>query len=757
MAEKKAGSEKEKFITSVEKDECDYGDVGCGVGICKPACLRPLATLPVFTGVFSICSLLTSTLIVYVNSQVTTLERQFGFSSSETGLILAANDIGFLVSTLFVGYLAPKVHIPRWLSMAVILFGISGITCSIPHFLFGVDSILTIRNDDVTSVRRMPTGQMCTTNNQTECSVDSSGIDVPPSFGISGTKARTSLWIIVIGMILQGFAKGPKHTFIVCYMDNNTEKAKTGFLLGIVISLSIFGPAVAFTLGGVFTKIYVTLDDVNIGPRHPRWIGAWWLGFVVFGVAAIILALPLFLFPKYLNGRKPRPENKPDVGPGFKNWGDFKENVKRFCHLLIKIMANPIFVMLQITSCLHMFAVAGSRSFLPKYVENQFSLTAWQTNITIASLSLTTASIGTFFGGWLTKRFKFTPVGNLKYVIIVSFILLGLKCLGFVFGCDQPEIVNMPGSPLQNSSCYDNCQCKDEEFFPICSDDQQNFYSPCHAGCPSSDGNTYMNCTCITSGRATAGFCTTDCPYLYPYVILSAIVALIGTTCIIPKYITMIRCVTEEQKPLGTALISFFSSLFGWLLGPLVYGKIIDSICLVWDSRCGERGACTLYDINMFRYKFHGFVIGVDLVSVILMCITVFVSRNHEHMNTKPEVDKHMEGKQNGEKEMKENNQKDRKEYAENNKNGEHISREKSNHGVNDPEGRMHDPENQNGRMFDSENQNNDNKNGTLNGAEEEKGDQLAQDIQGGGMILSEDASRQQVDQAQNSQNQLEK
>ena len=45
--------------------------------------------------------------------QVTTLERQFGFSSNQTGLIMAANDIGFLVCVLGVSYLAPRMHIPK--------------------------------------------------------------------------------------------------------------------------------------------------------------------------------------------------------------------------------------------------------------------------------------------------------------------------------------------------------------------------------------------------------------------------------------------------------------------------------------------------------------------------------------------------------------------------------------------------------------------------------------------------------------------
>jgi hypothetical protein len=46
--------------------------------------------------------------------------------------------------------------------------------------------------------------------------------------------------------------------------------------------------------------VFMYLTDVDMNPRDPRWIGAWWLGFVVFGMASLFLALPLALFPKQM-------------------------------------------------------------------------------------------------------------------------------------------------------------------------------------------------------------------------------------------------------------------------------------------------------------------------------------------------------------------------------------------------------------------------------------------------------------------------
>ena len=41
------------------------------------------------------------------------LEKQFGFSSSETGVLMSCNDIGYLSCVIFAGYIARKVNIPQ--------------------------------------------------------------------------------------------------------------------------------------------------------------------------------------------------------------------------------------------------------------------------------------------------------------------------------------------------------------------------------------------------------------------------------------------------------------------------------------------------------------------------------------------------------------------------------------------------------------------------------------------------------------------
>ncbi|KAL8608608.1 hypothetical protein ACOMHN_002838 [Nucella lapillus] len=296
----------------------------CGIGKCKPGALSGCANMPTFTTAFSLCALMTSTLVAYVNSQVTTLERQFGFSSAQTGLIMAANDVGFLVLILFVSFIAPYVHIPRGLGWFTILFGVSGLLCSLPHFLFGASSLTSPDDAAVGNISTMTSvqpsksmiGQLCDGKNHTSlnCDVLSEGRDSPADSegpgAVSRVDSTTAMLIIAGGMFLQGVAKAARNPFCTLYVDNNVDHTQTGFYMGVIIAVAVMGPALAYTVGGVFARIYVTLEDTGMHYRHPHWVGAWWLGYLTFGCVACLVALPLFCFPRHMT---PGAQGKPRV------------------------------------------------------------------------------------------------------------------------------------------------------------------------------------------------------------------------------------------------------------------------------------------------------------------------------------------------------------------------------------------------------------------------------------------------------------
>jgi len=47
--------------------------------------------------------------------------------------------------------------------------------------------------------------------------------------------------------------------------------------------------------------IVICALDHGLTPEDPRWISAWWLGFIVFGGGACLVAVPVFRSPRSLS------------------------------------------------------------------------------------------------------------------------------------------------------------------------------------------------------------------------------------------------------------------------------------------------------------------------------------------------------------------------------------------------------------------------------------------------------------------------
>uniref|UniRef100_A0A2C9KTP6 Major facilitator superfamily (MFS) profile domain-containing protein n=1 Tax=Biomphalaria glabrata TaxID=6526 RepID=A0A2C9KTP6_BIOGL len=199
--------------------------------------------------------------------------------------------------------------------------------------------------------------------------------------------ATISLGIIVVGMMLQGFGKAPRASLVVTYVDDNTKRTNTGIFMATTLT-----------------------------PKHPNWIGAWWLGYVVFGILSLVISIPLFWFPRKLPQRhKATPGDietvtkndfsisglpvasnasgeginestkssngslihHPHVGFSFKS---LLLELKGFLAVLVRLWTNPIYTCTIISSCFVLFTVSAIGSYTPKYMERMFNLPAYKAN-----------------------------------------------------------------------------------------------------------------------------------------------------------------------------------------------------------------------------------------------------------------------------------------------------------------------------------------------------------------------------------------
>ncbi|XP_069106695.1 solute carrier organic anion transporter family member 2A1-like isoform X2 [Argopecten irradians] len=622
-------------------DEEDFVMDPCGFGPCKPAMFQSFANIPCFVGWYSIIGLLSQSLNTYLGSQIPSIEKQFGLSSAYSGILMSFNDIGYLSVVLIVSTLAPYVHIPRVLFAAFLLYGVSGVVCSLPHFVSlnsgtlpslnlydvtkgNLSSSLSTRNkvfplcDLVSGNTSTFDNDACVDGMKKESADDESHSDVRTMF----------LAIFGIGMVLQGVAKSLRGPFVTVYVDDNGEKRKTGFYMGIIIAVAIAGPSIAFVVGGVFSKIYVTLEDVDISPRDPRWIGAWWIGFLLFGGASVVFALPIVFFPR--NIKKPKP-----ITVKGKSTKDMKilEKVKERLTSFKRCFSNGVWVCLLVSGTIHLGSIGGYISFLSKYIKIQFNIPLWQANMILASTKAA-VGLGTFLGGLLTRMINLTPRKTLGLMISIYSTYTVVFLFSLFLGCDQPEFVGPekyhPGQNLTSADCSAGCACEDSIFFPVCGSNGVNYHSPCYAGCSSVPikGQHFTNCTCIPDGMATSGRCQTDCVMIYPFAVLCVLGGLLNALLISPGFIAKLRCVEDKDKATALGCMSFLSSILGWMPTPIIIGKVIDTTCIIWQDTCSSSGACLHYILSGLRLKVHGVILGYKVVSLAFLFLALYLVRN---------------------------------------------------------------------------------------------------------------------------------
>lgn len=209
-------------------------DEQCGVGCFRPSFLQRCARMGVFVALYSPAALSTSALSVYMSSQITTLEKQFGFTSAQSGFLMSCNDIGFLLTTIFVANMARSVHIPRSLFIATMCFGTSGVFCSLAYFLAPVtfnEQPITGNMSDLSVKTNDSRNQLCSLTDKTSqefCDPKVTKVGAPSEF------TTVAIGIIAVGMMIQGLGKAPRQPYIITYIDDNGRKQKTAFFIGML-------------------------------------------------------------------------------------------------------------------------------------------------------------------------------------------------------------------------------------------------------------------------------------------------------------------------------------------------------------------------------------------------------------------------------------------------------------------------------------------------------------------------------------------
>lgn len=84
----------------------------------------------------------------------------------------------------------------------------------------------------------------------------------------------------------------------------------------------------------------------------------------------------------------------------------------------------------------------------------------------------------------------------------------------------------------------------------------------------------------------------------------------------------------------------------GWGLSPILFGKMVDASCLIWQYPCSSSGACELYDFRHFRLSFHGFSLAMKCIALGFTISLILLTRkwknwkfSHENERQQNNVD----------------------------------------------------------------------------------------------------------------------
>ena len=411
-------------------------------------------------------------------------------------------------------------------------------------------------------------------------------------------------------------------------LDETVGQAAAPFYIGIFQIFLVVGPALGNVIEGQFLEIYVDFERAatpDLGSDDPEWIGAWWIGFIVGGLFSWLCALFIFCYPPKIP-KKIIPQIKPDltmeseaqssIKPSFTRNSrtrlsmqisrfstiecrtldkDSLSNLTGVIKKILQLLKNPTYMLLCIGGGLDGIVISGLVFFLPKFILSQFGGTPSGASILMGMVVVPAGGLGTFFGGYLVKRFHMSRENILKMYIYCQLITIPCS-MGFMFHCQNVPFagINSGYNNLNtasdefslSSSCNSRCGYKNgvlcggkeiDSYAPVCGSDQTLYFNPCYAGCTSVTSTTicdedsesckleqmFTDCRCLETAinASTVSVstnikpCTFEC-MLEKYAFMACLFVTIWFTMMsaMPCVACILRFVEPENKSMSMGI-----------------------------------------------------------------------------------------------------------------------------------------------------------------------------------------------------------
>ncbi|KAL1419710.1 hypothetical protein MTO96_024979 [Rhipicephalus appendiculatus] len=535
-------------------------DYLCGVFNYRPRWMQRFARTQYFLVCYIVYGVFQGALKAYLNGCITTIERKFALTGKMFSVILIADNVSSLFASLLIGYYARKVSRPRMIAFSVSMTVLGCALAALPHFIYGPGLIgdTKVQLDDLQGEDQAY--QVISDSKKQFCS-RSDGGEAPVAGDQSPAAiAILAVCILFIANFFNGFGGAAFYISGTTYTDDNAKK----------------------------TDSIIYFKTPSITPKHPKWIGAWWLGFILWGISLFIISLPMSLFPKHIRRQSQSPGKQEmqkvsstDTTPDTireKVAGDFAE----FRRAVARLCKNPV-LMWKIATITFVFnGVGGYITMFPKYVEIHYRVSAANASLFTGPTKILAMILGVFLGGLMIRflKPKARTIGLMEAasdLIEITFLIAGmsLSCSGW-----QLAGTSMTAS---NSTSED--------------------------------------------AVVTDGFCEFGCDSLFILVALTSVSKLLAQLPRVGGIIVSLRCVDHADKGLAVGLIGAAFNLLAAVPYPLIYSALFDATCIAWDERGGHRGSCSIYDADKLRILFHGVTIAFLSLGMVSNLIVSYYSK----------------------------------------------------------------------------------------------------------------------------------
>ncbi|KAM7292870.1 solute carrier organic anion transporter family member 4A1-like [Ixodes scapularis] len=346
--------------------------------------------------------------------------------------------------------------------------------------------------------------------------------------------------------------------------------------------------------------------------------------------------------------------------------GRFSAPTKRsFVNHIKRLFCNGTYVCLTLAAASETMIASGLTGFATKIFITMFGLSSTQASGLLGAVSVPSACGGALLGGYIIARLPVKSSTIVRFCAILS-LVPWFTIFVFMHSCQSTQHAATTLTALRHKSarltakdleeaCNAHCNCSDALYDPVCGTDNLTYHSPCVAGCSTvkhlPHTQTYEHCTCINGPTVQASFdddqpptyymakrdpCVADCGLIFVYAAAIFIALFFTFLLIVPALTAMLRSLEEDIKSTGIGINYVFIRLLGTIPGPILFGYLIDTSCLLWEDRCGRWGSCAIYENAVMGMNIFQFMISVKSASIVFFfCASIVSSDERPQQDTR--------------------------------------------------------------------------------------------------------------------------